>query len=332
MKEMKQGKKNVLHGITLLFSVLSIIAVVSVANGASKYPNKPIDVIIGAPAGGGGDVLLRIITNHLSREIGKPIIVVNKPGGGGIPAILDGMKAQPDGYTLMCETQAFSSFQIGRTDIPFDPLERTFICKIALSPYALFCDSKLPWKNLDDVARFIKEQPEKFAWGAMGGPSGTTFSQLQFFDLIKADLKKMKMVVYKGSGPILTAVAGGHIMFGSAAASAVPPFQQAGNVRPLVITKNKTLKKLPGVPSAKDAGFPGLTVDMWLGLSGPLNLPPEVINTLNEAVKKMIHSQEFIADLENTCSFPAYEDSETLKKSVTEEGYLTKKMLDILSW
>ena len=242
------------------------------------------------------------------------------------------MKANPDGYTLFCDTQAWSSFQIGRKDVPFDPLERSFICKIALAPYVLFCDPRLPWKSLDEVASFIKEQPEKFVWGGMGGPSGTTFSQLQFFDLIGANIKKMKMVVYKGSGPVLNDVAGGHIMFGSAAASAVPPYQETGKVRPLVVTRDQTLKKLPGIPSAKDTNYPRLNVDMWIGLSGPPNLPPDVIITVNQAVKKIIESPEFIASLENVCSVPAYEDPATFKKSIIEEAKFAKKMLDVIGW
>lgn len=293
---------------------------------SADYPTRPIEVIVGFAPGGGVDVLFRVIAKHLSQELKKPILVVNKPGGGTIPAILDAMKAKPDGYTLLCDSNAHSSYQMGRTDIPLDPLERTFICKIAQCPHVLFCDPKLPWNNLSDVAASLREKPEQFTWGGMGGPSTTSYSQLQFFYLAGANLKKLKKVVYTGSGPILTAVAGGHVQFGSAGASAVPPFQQSGKVRSLVVTGDQALKALPGIPSAKETGYPGVNVAMWDGLSGPPNLPREIVTRINQAVKKIIQSPELLADLEKIASVPVYEDPESFKKSVIEEGEFAKKI------
>ena len=295
----------------------------------ADYPTRPIEVIVGFAPGGGVDVLFRVIAKHLSQELKKPIIVVNKPGGGTIPAILEVLKAKPDGYTLLCESNAHSSYQIGRTDIPFNPMERTYICKIAQCPHVLFCDPKLPWKNLSEVAAYLKEKPEQFTWGGMGGPSTTSYSQLQFFHLAGADLKKIKKVVYTGSGPILTAVAGGHVQFGSAGASAVPPFQQSGKVRSLVVTSDQSLKVLPGVPSAKEAGYPGVNVAMWDGLSGPPNLPPEVVSTLNRAVQKIVKSAELFSDLEKIAAVPIYQAPDEFKKAVQEEGEFAKTIREI---
>lgn len=295
----------------------------------AEYPNRPIEVIVGFAPGGGVDVLFRVIAKHLSQELKKPIIVVNKPGGGTIPAILEAMKANADGYSLLCDSNAHSSYQMGRKDIPFDPLARTFICKIAQCPHVLFSDPKLPWKSLSDVATFIKEKPEQFTWGGLGGPSTTNYSQLQFFYLVGANLKKMKKVVYTGAGPILTAVAGGHVQFGSSGASGVPPFQQSGKVKSLVVTGDQTLKVLPGVPSAKEAGFSGVNVAMWDGLSGPPGLPQEVVTRINQAVQKIIQSPELVADLEKIASVPVYEDPETFKKSVIEEGEFAKKIREM---
>lgn len=105
-------------------------------------------MILGYEAGGGGDVLLRIITKHLSKEIGQPLIVINKSGGAEVPATLDVMKAKPDGYTIMSDATAQSSYQIGRKDIPFDPSDRAYICKVATSPYALFLRSEVAMEEL----------------------------------------------------------------------------------------------------------------------------------------------------------------------------------------
>ena len=334
MRILLKKREGFLRSQVAILCICLIVFTVASADGAEKkYPNRAIEVIINMAAGGGADSLFRITAIHLSKELGVPIIVVNKGGGGGIPGVLDAMAAKPDGYTLMKESQSSSSFHIGRKDLAFDPLNRTFICDIALAPYAFYCDTKMPWKTLSDVAAFIKKEPEKFVWGALGGPSGTTFSQLQFFDAIGADLEKMKkkMVVYKGSGPILIAAAGGHVMFGSAAASAVPPFHQGGKVRVLAVTGDKPVKNLPGVPSAKDAGY-HLTLDMWSGLSGPPNLPAEVVSTIDQAVRNIIRYPEFIADLEKVCSVPSYRDAATVRKMVVEEGKFAVKMRETMGW
>ena len=314
----------------LLLILLSAFILSSVEKASPmEYPTRPIEVIVGFAPGGGVDVLFRVIAKHLSQELKKTIMVVNKPGGGTIPATLEATKAKPDGYTLLCDSNAHSSYQMGRTDIPFNPLERTYICKIAQCPHVLFCDPKLPWKNLSDVAAFLKDKPEQFTWGGMGGPSTTSYSQLQFFYLVGANLKKIKKVVYTGSGPILTAVAGGHVHFGSAGASALPPFQQSGKVRSLVITGDRALKVLPGVPTAKEAGYADVNVAMWDGLSGPPNLPQEVVTRLNQAVKKISQSPEFVADLEKIASVPVYEAPESFRKSVIAEGELAKKIREM---
>ena len=141
----------------------------------------------------------------------------------------------------------------------------------------------------------------------------------------------MKMVVYKGSGPILVAAAGGHVMWGSAGASAAPPFHQGGKVRVLAVTGDKRVKNLPGVPTAKELGYL-LTVDMWSGLSGPPGLPQEVVDTINRAVKKIIKSPAFIADLEKVCSVTAYKDPKTLRKEVIEVGKMAQKFRHMMGW
>jgi tripartite-type tricarboxylate transporter receptor subunit TctC len=327
---LEDEKEAVMRKIVFSFIVLSFLVPFSGKRAfPAEYPTRPIEVIVGFAPGGGVDVLFRVIAKHLSQELKKPIVVVNKPGGGTIPAILEVLKAKPDGYTLLCESNAHSAYQIGRTDIPFNPMERTYICKIAQCPHVLFCDPKMPWKNLAEVAASLKEKPEQFTWGGMGGPSTTSYSQLQFFHLAGADLKKIKKVVYTGSGPILTAVAGGHIQFGSAGASAVPPFQQSGKVRSLVITGDQGLRILPGVPSAQETGYPGVDVAMWDGLSGPPNLPSEVVAALNKAVQKIAQSAEFIADLEKIAAVPVYQAPDAFRKAVLEEGEFAKTIREI---
>ena len=299
---------------------------------AADYPTKPIEVVVAFSAGGGTDVLMRVVGKYLGEELGQPILVINKPGGGYVPASLDVEKAAPDGYTLMCDTQAYSSFQIGRKEFPVDPLKRTPICKIVSCPYALFGSKKMPWKNLKDVADFIKKTPDKFNWGGIGLISGTNFAQLQFFDEAGADIKKLKMANFKGSGPILAAVAGGHIMFGAAGASAVPPFLSGDKVTVFAVTGDQRVKALSGVPSAKEAGFPGATVDLWIGLSGPPNLPKPIVDRINQAVTKIIKSPKFVADLEKITAMPLYQDAQKFRQAVIAEGNFAKKLRETMGW
>lgn len=319
------------RGIVLTICLLLICACPVPGYSTPKkeqYPSRAIDIIMPISAGAGADVMARVVAMYLAKELGQSVNVVNRPGGNSVPGVRSVLQANPDGYTLLGETQMFSSFQYLDKNLPYKVEDRTFICKVALTPMAMYCSATLPWKSLNDVEKAAKAKPDKFIWGGLGGQSSTDFVQLQFFSSAGIEISKLKKVVYQGAGDIMAAASGGHVNFGATGASGMPPFIQSGKLRGLAVTGDQRLKILPDVPSAKEAGYPDVTMAVWLGLSGPLGLPDTVVAKLQEVMKKITESKEFKDNLEKIVAIPLYVPSEQMKKEIVAEGKMAQKIQD----
>lgn len=302
---------------------IAIIMLVSMTFGCATekpYPNKPIDFVVPASAGSGGDILTRVIATHLSKELGVSINVVNTPGGSGIPAVQSVLEAKPDGYKLLADQALSSSYQSILKELPYKVEDRTFIARIGKGPQVLNGSVKMGWKDLNDVKAWIEKNPNDFIWGGISNTSAANFAVLQFLNAAKADIGKTKELRYGGGGEILAAIAGGHILLGSCAASGVPPFAESGKVKPLAVAGSSRLAMLPDVPSAKEQGFPEFKVGFWIGLSGPSKLPDEVVSTLDKAINKIIKDPNFIKELDKIGVVVDYADAKQMKADVKAEG------------
>lgn len=309
--------------IGLLLVILLLVSLTMNVGCAPKekpYPNKAIDLVVPASAGSGGDVLTRVIATNLAKELGVSINVVNTAGGSGIPAVKSVMDAKPDGYTLLADQALSSSYQTILKDLPYKVEDRTFICKVGKGPQVLSGSIEKGWKNLSDVKAWIEKNPNDFIWGGISNTSAANFAVLQFLNAAKVDISKTKELRYGGGGDILAAIAGGHILMGSCAASGVPPFAQSGKVQPLAVAGSSRLAMLPDVPCAAEQGFPEFSVGYWVGLSGPANLPAEIVTTLDKAINKLIKDPNFIKELDKIGVVLEYADSKGMKESVAAEG------------
>ena len=250
-------------------------------------------------AGSGGDVLLRVICKYLADELGVTVNVINTTGGSGVPAVQSVLSAQPDGYTLMGDQAYSSSNQVNLDELPYDIFaDRVYICRVASGPQVLCGSPDMGWEDIRDVAEWIASNPdEEFFWGGIGKSSAANYAVLEFMLESGIDITKTTELRYSGGGDILAAIAGGHIMLGSCAASGVPSFAQDGSVKPLVVCGSSRLDILPDVPCAAELGYRTLNADFWIGFSGSSKLPPEVIDTIREACENLIANEEFLADI-----------------------------------
>jgi len=290
------------------------------------YPTKAIDVIVPATAGSGGDVLTRIFAKYLSQELKVPVNVNNLGGGNGIPAVQTMLSAKADGYTLLADQALASAYQLLLPNLPYSVDDRTFICRIGKGPQVLCVGPDSPWKDLNDVAKFAKETPEKFIWGGISASSAADLVQLQFMKAAGVDVTKTKKLAYTGGGEILSAIAGGHVLFGTSAASGVPPFAQAGKVRPICVSGSSRLGALPGVKSAAEQGFPSVDIGFWVGFSGQKALPKEVVDTLLAAVERFIKRADFLQDIDRGGVVLSYAGPEQMKKDVHAEAEAVKAL------
>ncbi|MEW6672546.1 MAG: tripartite tricarboxylate transporter substrate binding protein [Thermodesulfobacteriota bacterium] len=303
--------------VGVIFSVLFILVLILTAGAVcvqaqDKYPSRAIDIIVPYAPGGATDVTARQIANFMKSKWGVPVNILSKPGGRGIPALLELYQATPDGYTMLAEDTASSSMLAAATantkDLPFNTMDRTFIATVKAHPFVLFVPATSPYKTLDDFIAAAKSNIKDISYTA--GPSALEYAVRQLFSETGLNIAMAKAVMCKGASEAVLLAAGGHVTVGAAALGTTLPAIKSDTIRPLIITSKKRWPDLPNLPSSSELGYPGINASHWVGISGPPKLPANVANVWDKALKEMIESQEFISQLKNTGAVSFYQNSQ----------------------
>ncbi len=312
--------------IICVFLILCFGLPAVVCQGAG-YPSKPVTLLVGYAPGGGTDLAARLISGYFSKKWGQQILVVNKPGGNVVPCVMEMHKAKPDGYTLMVDTNGASSIQTAiMKNLPFKLEDRIFITNFLINPTFYFCGTSKPFKSLKEVAEYVKRDPANFKWAALDISSTTTFSQIQFLDVIGVDVLKTKKMDFKGGPEVMVATANDEVDLGNYGIGPALPLIESGKIRPLALISPQRLKRLPNLPTVAEEGFPGLTAAQWCGISGPPKLPKEVTEKWDQEMKKAAADPEFVAAIEKMGMIMHYLPPEAYKKMVLDE---TKVFTDL---
>jgi tripartite-type tricarboxylate transporter receptor subunit TctC len=269
---------------------LSLCALVSPAS-AGDYPDHTIRMIVPFAAGGGTDVLARIIANDLNKTWGQPVIVENQPGASGAIGTRYAMKAAPDGYTLlMASTGALMAVSASADEGPFDV--NKYLSPIVIGaapPYLLVANPKLPVKDTADLIHYAKSKPEGLTFGSSGVGAASHLSGLLF---ASATGIKLLHVPYRGTEPAVAELLGGRIDIMFAPGPVVQQLVQSGQLKALGVTDTQRSKFYPDVPTVADA-VPGYEAVGWFGLLAPPKTPPEIVNKINAAIVAAMQTQEF---------------------------------------
>ena len=304
--------KFLLRACILLSSLLG-----AQAFSQAAYPTQPIRLIVSFAAGGPTDVFARLVASKLEKELGQPIIVENKPGGGSNIGSEFVAKAKPDGYTLLVGTVANATNMGIYKNLGYDTV-RDFapITQIMSSPSVLVVNNNIPVKTLDELVAYIKERPGKLNY-ASSGAGGMQHHAAEMLKL-RADID-MLHIPYKGAAPALTDVIGGTVNMGFKTASGVMPAIQSGKVRAIAVAGNSRLAQLPDIPTMAEAGMPGIEADSWNGLFAPAGTPPAIINRLAEATIKVLQTQEIKERFAAISATPVGSSPEEFSKYVRDE-------------
>jgi tripartite-type tricarboxylate transporter receptor subunit TctC len=269
---------------------LSICALAPPAN-AADYPDHAIKMIVPFAAGGGTDVLARIVAQNLNSKWGQPVVVENQPGASGAIGTRAVMKAAPDGYTLlMASTGALMAVSAANEDGAFDVNKYlTPIVIGAAPPYLLVASPMLPIKTTADLIRYAKEKPEGLTFGSSGGGAASHLSGLLFAGMTGI---KLLHIPYKGTGPAVTDLISGRIDLMFAPGPVVQQFVQSGQLKALGVTDTQRSRFYPDVPTVADA-VPGYESVGWFGLLAPPNTPPDIIRKINEVIVAAMQTKEF---------------------------------------
>jgi tripartite-type tricarboxylate transporter receptor subunit TctC len=276
---------------TLLIFLICFVsmAVASIAN-AQGYPNRPIRVVIPYAAGGGTDLLMRVLQEPLREYLGQPIVIENKSGAAGTLAARDVAHSPPDGYSLLVANNGIAVVPLLQTNAAFDFLKDFApVTIIARTPMVIIVDGKLPVTNLREMIEYTKQDKRGLQYGSAGiGSLGQLSAEL--FNIMSG--VKMGHVPYRGQNPTLMAVVNGEvpIAFTSSSDTTIE-FANTGKLKILGVGSTQPSPLIPNVPPISDT-LPGYSAEVWHGIMAPAATPPAIIAKLNEAFVKALASPE----------------------------------------
>ena len=252
---------------------------------AQAYPSKPIRLVVGFPAGGGVDLVARVVGLELQKALGQPVVIDNRAGaGGGIAAELVA-KSPADGYTLlMGNTGSLTINPALYPNIKYDTRhDFAPIGLVASSPLALVVHPAVPAQSIADLVKRSKDTAMNYGTGGNGSISHLTVELLKM-----RSGARMAHVPYKGGAPAVTDLLGQQLQVVVDGVPLLAPYVKDRKLRALAVTSAARVASLPDVPTLVEAGFPDLVVTAWYGIVAPAGTPPEVVATLNKALNAAI--------------------------------------------
>ena len=317
MKEHRMQRRTLLAGATA--------AGLAMATGGSwaqsAWPNKPVNLVVPFPAGGGTDAFARPLAAQFSKVTGKTLVIDNRGGAGGTVGASYAAKGAPDGYTLFMGTVGTQSINASLyKKMPFDPIKDFApLTRVANVPNLLVANPQQPFKTVPEMIAYAKANPGKINFGSPGNGASPHLSGELFNAMAKVELTH---IPYKGSAPAVTDLLGNQIAIMFDNLPSVIPHVRSGKLRAIAITTAKRSPELPDVPTIAEAGVPGYEAMSWFGLLAPAATPAPVLAKLSGALAKVLANPEVkkkIVDQggepvnETPAQFAAFIQSESVK-------------------
>ena len=285
----------------ILLSMLSL-SMLAVAGGVAaqvQYPVKPIRLVIPYPPGGGTDILGRPIARLLGEKLGQSILVDNRGGASGMVGAEIVARSAPDGYTVLMSTSGEAALNVALyPKMNYDPIrDFTPVTQVGLSPLVLVAHPSLPVRNVRDYIALAKKRPGSISYSSIGAGSaqhmaGEWLRLLTGIDIIH--------VPYKGGGPQMTDLLGGHSPSGILALPAAASGIKNGRIRAIGMTSAKRSSAFPDVPTFAESGMPGFEVSQWWAILVPRGTPNDIVAKLHTEISAIVKTAEMkgrMADL-----------------------------------
>jgi tripartite-type tricarboxylate transporter receptor subunit TctC len=257
---------------------------------AQEYPSRPIRLVASFPAGGGSDIVARVVAQKLSETWGQHVVVENKPGAAGNIGSETVVRATPDGYTLGVGTSASLALNPSLySKLPFDTVrDLAPVTQLAAYSYVIVARSSFPAKTFKELIAYAKANPGKVNFASSG--SATKMAGALLNSAVGMDITE---VPFNGSAPALVQILGGHVDFTMAAAlNVVQPHFKSGVLRPLAVTSAKRSPDLPDLPTIAESGVPGFEVTVWYGMIAPAKTPRDLIAKINAQVVQALRAPD----------------------------------------
>ena len=315
--------------------ILMVLMVTCTGIAWAEYPSMPVTLVAPYGPGGASDLAARALAAAAPTYLGQPVVVVNRPGAGGVVGSTYVARSKADGYTLLLSRVGCNGVAPAiNMKTPYKWNDFTFLGLLELNPVVYLVQSSSPFKSLKDVVEAVRKNPGKYSYSTSGP---TTILNMGFQKLLAdADLSStaVKMVPYKGGGEAKIALMGGHVDFLCINLSTVIDQIQSGRLRALAVTTHDRFSMIPDVPTVKEAGFPDLEVIIgWSGLWGPPKMPKDVIKVWTTTLQKVAKDKEWIKMTTDLGSLPYIEspaETEAFVKKQFEAYHALGKKLGLL--
>lgn len=273
--------------------VLLALGCLAVATGApaQTWPAKPIHWISPWAPGGGNDVLSRSIAGEISKTLGQPVVVENRPGASGVIGTDLVAKAPPDGYMLTLGAPATHATAPSMyPNLPYDPVrDFTPITLVGTVASVLVVHPSIPATTLAELIAYLKANPGKVNYSSVGNGSMQHLSAELFKQYAGVDIVH---VPYKGTSPALVDLTAGRIQLAFETMPAVLPLVRSGQLKAIAVTTPKRSSLMPEIPTLDEAGLKGFDATIWYGVFGPAGMPREVTGKLNQAIVSALRTPE----------------------------------------
>lgn len=305
-----------------------LLGITSPVFADSNFPNKPVTIVTAFAPGSGPDAVLRQVADKLSKMWGQPILINNKPGGGGFIAIEATKRMPADGYTLLqLDSEHLSALPFLYKSKGFVTLN-TYDPVVALfrTPFFVAVPTDSKWKNMKDLIADAKSQPNKISYGSwgIGSPGHLGGEQLEMLTSIE-----MLHVAYREVSQLFTSVSSGDVQWSFSSIPSSQGFYKAGKIRYIAVAANKRVPQMPDVPTVHEAGGPaGFEVNSFVVLVAPKGIPADIQMKINKDVQKVIADPD-VKERYNTFAFETinWSPSEILKNADTK-GKIYEKLVN----
>ncbi|NTV86032.1 MAG: tripartite tricarboxylate transporter substrate binding protein [Burkholderiaceae bacterium] len=270
----------------LTLTAITCAALAATGTALAQFPDKPMKIVVGAPAGGTADIVARTLSEGLAQQLGQSVIVDNKPGAAGMIGLQELMKSPRDGHTMMVSVNGLLSEIPHAMKLPVDPMkELRPVAELARTGLLFVGGPNVPASNVKEAVAYIKANPGKINYasyspGTLSHTLGLEFNKLAGTDMVH--------VGYKGSPPALTDLIGGHVSFMFDGPATSIPMIKGGKIKVFATTSPTRLSMLPDVPTFAELGYKDLTETAWMGLFVSPDVPAAAQARLREAVMKVL--------------------------------------------
>jgi len=306
-------KRAILAGFCACVLGAALLCAQPAAAQTSDYPTRPITLIVPYPAGGGVDVMGRMVGQKLSVALRQQVVIENRGGAGGMIGTRDAARATPDGYTIV---MLLTGISLG-ADPGYD-VNKDFapIGLVASTPIIVVTHPSLPAKSLTDLIALAKKDPGKYSAGTPPAPTVNYFAA-ELFNVMAGT--QITVVTYKGTGPLTNDLLGGHVQIGFNTIPASVSNIAAGALNGIAVAATARSSALPNVPTAAESGLPGFEAVQYYGLAAPAGTPRPIVERLNKELRAILAADEMKKLLRDAGSDPTPSTPEEYAANIKRE-------------